>query len=60
MIEVVYTLRFHGSDDIELGIRLPQHLLEEGDEGKVCERNELLRLSLNAITLDPHALCICG
>ncbi|ONM57908.1 Glucose-6-phosphate/phosphate translocator 2 [Zea mays] len=46
----------HGGNDLQPGIRRPDHLLQEGDEGQVRERDELLRLPLHHVAGDPPAL----
>nr|ACL53705.1 unknown [Zea mays] len=46
----------HGGNDLEPGVRRPDHLLQEGDEGQVRERDELLRLPLHHVAGDPPPL----
>lgn len=53
-------IRVYGCDDIELGVRLPEHILEEGHEGEVCQWNELLCLSIYFVSHNSHALRHCG
>jgi hypothetical protein len=48
--------RVHGGNDLEPGVRRPDHLLQEGDEGQVRERDELLRLPLHHVAGDPPPL----
>uniref|UniRef100_A0A453BDI3 Uncharacterized protein n=1 Tax=Aegilops tauschii subsp. strangulata TaxID=200361 RepID=A0A453BDI3_AEGTS len=42
-----------GGDDLQPGFCVPEHILQERDEGQVGERDELLCLPLHAVPGDP-------
>ena len=48
--------RIYGRHDIEPCICFPQHLLEEGHEGEVCQWHELLCLPFNYVPRHTHTV----
>lgn len=54
------TNRVYGSNDIELGICVSEHIFKERDEQREgCGWDELLCLPLYVISFDSHPFCHC-
>jgi hypothetical protein len=52
-------IRIYGCHDFQSCICFPQHLLEEGHEGKVRQWHELLCLLVDDVPGHTHSICYC-
>nr|GMD83063.1 glucose-6-phosphate/phosphate translocator 2, chloroplastic-like [Ipomoea batatas] len=52
----ITTSLVYGGYDIEFGVCVSKYILEERDDRQVCQWDELLRVLVNIVSIDSHAL----